>query len=111
MIRIGGVDPQRVVVDVLVPLTRRAERATAVVGHHDADVHGVDAIHVVRIGEDLAVVQTDGIVAAHALPRHAAVLRAVEAATLVRGFDDRVDHVRIFWGHGEADAAQILVRG
>ncbi len=54
--RVGRVDPERVVVDVLVLLAQPLPRLPAVLGHHVEDVHRVDAVDVLRVGDHLLVV-------------------------------------------------------
>ena len=68
VISIVRVDPDRVIVDVFLLLTHAAERASAVFGHLQDDVNGVNAIDVMRIGEDLVVVVPASLVASPSSP-------------------------------------------
>jgi len=90
------VDPQGVVVHVLAVAAHALERGAAVIGHLHPGVHGVDAVDVLRIGDDLIVIlgAARDVVAA-LVPGGAGVGAAVEAALVTGGFDDGVDHVGV----------------
>ena len=103
----------RVVVAVLVLLGHAHERLAAVVRHHQARVHLVDAVERVRVGEDLLVVVRAGAAADERtalLETLALVRRAVEPALVGRGLDRRVDDTRVDRGDGEADLPDVALR-
>ncbi len=108
VIRAFGVDPERVVVDVLVPFADLRERGAGVLGDHQEDVHRVDAPRLLRIGDDLVVVlRAARDVGALLLPALAAVGRAEEAALALGRLDHGVDPVGSRRSHRQADAAEL----
>ena len=112
VVGVVGVDPDRVVVHVLVALAEVRPRLAGVVRHLQEDVHRVEALGVLRVDEDLLVVHgAAGDVVAALLPALAAVRGAEGPARLVggRGLDERVDGVGLGGGEGEADAAHLLL--
>ena len=112
VVGVVGVDPDRVVVDVLVALAEVPPGLAGVVGHLEEDVHRVEPLGVLRVDEDLLVVHRRGAVLGALLPGLAPVRRAVGAARLGGGggLDERVDGVGIGRGDREADATQLLFR-
>ncbi len=109
VVRVVRVNPQRVVIDVHETAAQRHERRAAIVAHHDADVHGVNAIFVFGVDVDGAVVHGGGVVGIAAFPRGAAIGGAENAAAAIRGFDLRVKNVGIGGSDGQADAAHFAV--
>ncbi len=103
------IDPEGVVVYVLVTPAQPAPVPPPVVAHRDADVHHVDAVDVHGVGEDLLVVVAAGPAVAHALPADAVVLGAVEAGAFPC-LDDGVHHVGVDRRHRQTDAAQLGAR-
>src|SRR6185295_12882056 len=110
VIGVGGVDPHHVVVDVLVLLAERPEGLAAVLAGLEQHVHGVDAVGIEGIDEQLLIVlRAVRDVVAALLPTAAGVGRAEEAAGLADGLDDGVDGVRLRRREGEADAPHVLL--
>ena len=60
VVRILGIDPEGVIVDVLPALAQRPERLAAVLGDLEQRVHRVDAVEDVGVGDDLLVVLRAG---------------------------------------------------
>ncbi len=113
VVGVVGVDPDRVVVHVLVALAEVSPGLARVVRDLQEDVHRVEALGVLRVDEDLLVVhRAAGVVVAALLPGLAAVRGAEGPARLVggRGLDESVDGVGLGRGDGEADAAHLLLR-
>jgi hypothetical protein len=118
--RIGRIDPDDVVVGVLVLAGLGRFERRAAVGRHMQE--HIDLIHLRRVdggGEELLVVVRPGAagdVAAAAFPRAAPVGGAVAAPILRVGwivfgrFDRGVDDRRVGGGDGEADLAEVVVR-
>src|SRR2546423_14211395 len=96
MITAGGIDPDDVIVGMLPLLVELAPRFAAVVGDANPDVRRVDALVVVRIDENLAVVlRTRRGIIVDLLPRRSAVFRNKKSAGLARRFDRRVHELRV----------------
>ncbi len=74
VIRVGRVDPERVVVDMLGALADAAPGGTTVIGDLRRDVHREDAIDLVRVRDEHAVVHRLRRVAAATCPRRTAIL-------------------------------------
>ncbi len=106
MIVILRIDPDFVIVDVLVAAGQRRQRAAAIVRDHDVDVHDVDALRVGRVHDYVRIVLALRIGTVAALPGDAVVGGAIEAAASLAGFDLRVDHARLRGRIRQADAAQ-----
>ena len=107
MLGVLGVEGDGVVVDVHLPLDW-LEILAAVFRHLDTDIDHVDAIELMRVGKDLAVVLgIHDLQIAHALPRLAEVRGAKKAALLARRRDVRVGDVGLLRGHGQRNAAQV----
>ena len=80
--RVVGVDPDRVLVGVHARARVCAHSLAPVFGHAEPDAADVDPVRVVRVGLDSAEVHGSGVVAVHAGPAVAAILRAVQPAPL-----------------------------
>ena len=81
MIGVIRVDPQRMVINMLVSDRHAIEIRPAILRQHDERIQGVHAIDVIGIAEDFVVILgAAGHVAAAFLPRLAAIGRAEEAA-------------------------------
>ncbi len=103
VIRIARIDPGGVIV-AMDPLNQiRSERLAAVFRVVHLRAVNPQALIVVRIDADLAVVAAARIGVGHLRPGLAFVIAAVDAA--LRVLDERVDHVRISPIKSEADAA------
>src|SRR5262249_41440559 len=103
-----GVDPQRVVVHVLVLLPQLVEALPAVLAHLEVGVHGEDAIGVPGIHEDLLVVLgRAGDVVAALLPAPPPVGGAEEAAGLGPRLHHRVAQAAPSGRGRQADAADV----
>ena len=112
VVGVVGVDPDRVVVHVLVALAEVRPGLARVVRHLQEDVHRVEPLVVLRVDEDLLVVHgAAGDVVAALLPALAAVRGAEGPARLVggRGLDERVEGVGLGGGDREPDAAHLLL--
>src|ERR1700730_10962034 len=96
MVAAGGIDPDDVTIGMLPLLVELAPRLAAVVGDANPDVGGVDALVVVRIDENLAVVLRArcGVIVG-LLPRRSAVFRHKEAARFAGRFNGGVYDSRI----------------
>jgi len=111
VIGIRGVESQRVIVGVHLP-TRHRQRLSSVLGEVDRHVHGVHAIELKRVGEDLSVIL--GVlhdVIAHLRPVAATVFRPIESALVgaARGRDSGIDHIRLLRRDRQRDPS--LVHG
>ncbi len=103
--RVGRVDPHVVVVAVRRP-DRRLPRLAAIGGLVELHVQPVDGVLLLRIREDVRVVERalpQVAVLAHPRPRRPGVVRHERAAVL--GLDLGVDPVRVGSGHRHADLA------
>ena len=80
MIVIIWIDPDFVIVDVLGSLAQPSQRAATIIGDHQENVHHVDPIDVLRIGDDVRVVHGAGVEFVALFPTAAAVARAKDAA-------------------------------
>ena len=108
MVRVRGIDPHRVTVHVLVSLGDLAPALAAVLGDVQPGVHGVDAIDIVRIGNQFVVVLRAGAdVVATFIPACAGVGGTVDASLVALSLDDRVQDVGIRRREGQADAAHL----
>ena len=103
------IDPDDVVVDVHVPLAKRPQRLTAIVGDLEDHVGNVDAIDVNRVGEDVAVIHCTGVVVSAPLPGDAVVGRAIDAALAIGRLDVGVKDVGVHRRDSQADAPELLV--
>src|SRR5262245_25708487 len=110
IVRVVRIDPDGVVVYVFQPLAQRALRPAAVVRNLEDDVRDVDAVNVLRIADDLAVIHPLRDVRTHTLPGRPLVVRAKDAATLPCRFDRGVDDVVIGRRNGQSDAPQVSRR-
>src|SRR5262249_21614822 len=107
VVGVRGIERQRVIVSVDRPWDA-LHRLTPVVGDVNGDVHGVDAVELVRVGVDFAVIlRIDNLVVALPDPGCTAVGGAEEAAFFAKGRDVGIDDVRILRRYGKGDAAQI----
>ena len=112
VVGVVGVDPDRVVVHVLVALAEVRPGLARVVRHLQEDVHRVEPLVVPGVDEDLLVVHgAAGDVIAALLPALAAVRGPEGPARLVRGggLDERVEGVGLGGSEGEADPAHLLL--
>ena len=108
MVRVRGVDPHRVTVHMLVRFRDLAPALAAVLGDVQPGVHGVDAIDIVRIGNQFVVVLRAGAdVVAAFLPACAGVGGTVDASLVGLSLDDRVQDVGVRRREGQADAAHL----
>ena len=104
-VRIGGIDPHRLVIAVRGRADAR-EVPAAVLGLVQAARQRVHRVRVLRVHADVGVVErpeVDVAVAAHRLPRRARVLRSPQFP-LVGRLADHVHDARIAARHGDADA-------
>src|SRR5262249_33071019 len=108
VIGVLGVDPDGVAVHVLGLLAEPAQRFPAVVGDLDIHVHDVDTLGVLGVHDEVGVILGLGVEFVAALPGRALVGAAENAAFLVDGLDDGIDHVGVGRRHGQADAAQVF---
>ena len=93
MIRIVGIDPDFMVIDVLGFFTEPPHCSSAIIGNHQKDVHHINAIDVFRIGDDARVVHRARVEFVASLPASAAIVRAKNAALSIRGFNRGVDYI------------------
>ena len=111
MIRIVRIDPERVIFGV-----DRAEHVAKVSSTVVRDVEPavrseeVDAVAILRIDPNLAVVHRTRIHRRQLVPRVAAIHAAVDAALATGGFDDRVDQPSVAAEDVEADASFLALR-
>src|SRR5208282_3277488 len=107
-LRIGGINPQAVVVAVGNARDRRPG-FPRVNGAEDGGVQGVGHVGALRIRNDMGVIPG---AAAHAVvvggvrPVLAAVIGAIDAAEFFESFDDGVDAIGVGGGNAHADAAE-----
>ncbi len=112
VVRIVGVELQVVVVHVLPAAVQVAPGFPVVVADLHPDVHRVDPARAVGVREDLHVVlRIDADVVAALLPALAAIGRAVEAARIVGGGDQRVHDVRVPRRQRQPDPADVVAVG
>ncbi len=108
VVGVVGVDPQGVVVDVLLLLPDPVEGLAAVEGDLEEGVHAVDPVDVVGVGEDLVVVlRAAGDVVRHLRPALAAIRGAEEPALVALRLDHRVEDVGVGGRDVHADLAHV----
>ena len=107
---IGGIDPERMVVDVLVAFSDIAEALAAVGGHIDPEIHVEHLVFITRVSEDFLVIVAGGTVVATLLPACATVGGAKHTSFTVGGFHDAIEHIGVDWGNGHTDPAHIGIR-
>ncbi len=107
VVRVRGIDPQGVRIPVLAFVAEGLPGRAAVVGDLEKDVHGVDALRVFGIADDLLVVVAARGVGAPPLPGGPAVRAAVEAALVLLSLDDGVEEAGDDGGEGQADPTQV----
>src|SRR6185369_14860122 len=111
VVGVVGVDPQRVVVDVLAVLEAGRPSLAAVLADVDRGVHRVDAVEALGVGHQLLVVlRARRDVAALLLPALAAVAGAEEAALVAGRLDPGIEHVGVDRRDAETDAAAVAFR-
>ena len=103
-LRIGRVDPHRVVIDVNPFGAVGAERLATVIGDVERHAQRVDARVALRIDADLAEVHRPRVLAAQLPPVGAAIVAAIDAA-LGLVLDARVEDVGVLAVDVHADAA------
>ena len=106
MVVVLRVDPDIVIVHVLVAGAERGDGAAAIVAHHDVHVHDVDAVGVGRVHLHLGVILALLVEGAALFPGDAVVGGAVGAAAAFGAFHLRVDDAGIGGRLVEADAAE-----
>ena len=109
VIGVARIHPDGVRIDVLVAVAQHSNGASAIVGHAEIRIRGVEFFGILGIGDDLAVVHRRAFKCRTPLPRFAAVGRSVEGALIVRGLDLRVHQPRLRRRKRDADAAQIAL--
>ena len=110
MIGVVRIDPDVMVVNVLGFLTKTPQGFAAIVRDHQKNIHDVNAIDVLRIGDDARVVHRRRVEFVALFPTAAAIARAEDAALFVRRFNGRVDDIGINRRDRQADAAHICRR-
>src|SRR5262249_28201137 len=111
VVRVVGIDPQRVILGVH-GAEDVAKVPAAVVRDVEPAIRSeeVYAVAILRVDADLAVVHGPRIQRRPQLPRVAGVAAAVHAAVPARGFDDGIDNARIAAEDVEADASLVAGR-
>ncbi len=108
VVRVVGIDPDGMVIDMLVFFAEVLKRFAAVIRNFQIDIHRVHAIDVLRIAEDLAVVLRAAVcVIAPLFPRRATIQRPIETTFPVRQFHNCKQHVRVHRRNGKANASHI----
>src|SRR5579884_2207041 len=107
VVGISGIDPDHVIIDVFVLLAEHAESLAAVIGHANENVHHVNAIDVLGIGEDLRVIHRGLVVRIATLPGCPAITRTKDTALPFLSLDGCVHNVVIDRRDGNADASHI----
>ena len=107
VVRVSGIDPQRVMVhmDALDPVG--GEGSPAVLGVVHLGIENPDALVVARVDADLAVVHGPRVRVAHPLPGQTLVLGAEDAALLI--LDDGVDDPRVAAIDVQADPSGVAL--
>ncbi len=101
------IDPQRVVVHVMVDFVHAVQRLAAVERLAQKHVHHEDAVDVLRIGHDARVVHRSLIEFVALLPRCALIGRAENSALAVSRFNRRIHHVRILRRNRQPNAPHV----
>ena len=110
VIGVGWIDPDDVIVDVLVLFAKSSKGAACVIADHVVRIDQIDPVNDMRIRRDFGVVQSTRRGVAHARPARADVGRAVHATLAAGRLDDGVDHVRILRTDRQTDAPEFLRR-
>src|SRR5712692_4670196 len=103
--RVGGVDPQGVM--VAVRHHQQGELLPAVGGAVGSGIEHIDRVGIRRVSDDVRVIPgalAEAVVVVDAAPFFAAIVGAVQTPLL--GFDQRVDPVRVRRRNGNADTPQ-----
>src|SRR5205823_13046196 len=95
MARVFRIDPDGMIVNVMIGFIDLAQGLAAIVGGAQENVHHINAIYVLWIGHDSRVVHRTGIDFVAPLPRGAFIGRAEDAAFAIRGLNSRIDDVGI----------------
>src|ERR1043166_1075643 len=109
MIDVRWVDPDDMIVEMLVALADWSKGSSAVLAHHVPDVDRVDAVDVDWIGKQLRVIQADRVEAGHLFPGRSSIPGSKRSAAVVRRFYYGVDYVGIDRRHRESDAPELRV--
>ena len=110
VVRVTRIDPDHMVVDMLVLLAQPTERPARIVADHVVRIHQIHSIGVVRIRRDFGIVQATRARVAHPAPARANVRRAEHAALFICCLHHRIDHVRVFRADRQPDPTQFLGR-
>ena len=109
MVRVGGIDPERLVVEVDVAGPLGGKGFPPVVRAHQVLSTRVDPLGVVGIDTDQAEIHGAWVVVREELPGVAPVLGAVQACASP-SLHQRVDHAAVTPVHVQPDAAQVAIR-
>ena len=107
MLGVIGINPHHVVVAVMINLVDLAERLAAIGRFTQFNIHHEDAIDVLRISDDPAVIHRSRVEFVPPLPVHALVAGAEDSSFAVRRFHRRVDDVRIGRRHCQTNPSHI----
>src|ERR1044072_988913 len=107
MIVVARVNPDLVIVNMLRFLAETPQCSTAIIRNHQKDVHDVDSVHVLWMGNDARVVHRAGVKLVSSLPTAAAISRAKDPALAIAGLYGRVKNIRIDRRDRQADAPQV----
>src|SRR6185503_5861747 len=87
VIRIVWIDPDFVIVDVLGSFTEPPQGPAAIVRNHQKHVHHIEAIDVLRIGDNSRVVHGGHVILVAPFPATTAIVRTKDAALAIGGLD------------------------
>ena len=111
VVGVVGINPQHVIVDVLVLLANPTHGLAAVVADLHPGVHRVEAIDHLGICKQFVVVlPTAGHIVGALFPVLAGIGGPVQTAILASGVHHRVDRVRIGRGDRQANAPDVTLR-
>ena len=101
MIGVGGVNPQRMIINVLVFFTETLPGFSAVFSHVIEGIHRVHPIRVFRIGYQLLVIlRTAGHIVSHPVPAFTAIIRTIYPTFFrIRCFNNGVNHIWVSRRH------------
>ena len=102
-----GINPNGVVVAVMIFLVDGVQSFAAVERFAHLHAHHDDAVDVLRVGDDLPVIHRPGNEFVLARPGCAFVLRPEHATFAVSSLNRRVHHVRVGGRNSQADTAHV----
>ena len=107
MFGIVGIDPQCVVIAVMIGFANIVQSLAAIQRLAQRDIHHEDSIHILRVGHYPRVIHCALIEFVAPLPGCAFVVGAKNSAFTVARLDRRIDYIRIRRGNRQSDSPHV----